>query len=265
MKDDAKKTIVLIEDEQVVVDLLTKKLKAVGYEVKTATDGISGLELIHTATPDLVLLDMILPRLSGLGVLKKLAEEKILPGLPVVIISNSGQQVDVDRILKLGVRDYLVKVNFDPNEIIAKIHNVFSGEEAHNNQPPKKVESPIATILLIEDDIFLVDILEKKLIQSRLKVLRALDADQARAILAKERIDAILLDIILPGTNGLMLLKEFKADQKLKSIPVIIISNLGQKEEMQRGLEAGALHYIVKAHATPSEIVAKVKEIINKK
>lgn len=264
MQDDTKKSIVLIEDEEVVVNLLTKKLKAVGYEVKTATDGISGLELIRTAKPDLVLLDMTLPRLSGLDVLKKLTEEKILPGLPVVIISNSGQQVDVDHIRKLGVRDYLVKVNFDPNEIIAKIHNVFNAEEAQDNQTPQKTEPPIATILLIEDDIFLVDILEKKLIQSRFKVFRALDGDQARNVLAKERIDLILLDIILPGTNGLVLLKEFKADQRIKSIPVIIISNLGQKEEMQRGLEAGALHYIVKAHATPGEIVAKVKDIINK-
>lgn len=264
MKDNTKKIIILIEDEEVVVNLLTKKLKAAGYEVKTAADGISGLELIRTAKPDLVLLDMILPRLGGLGVLKKLVEEKILPDLPVVVISNSGQQVDIDHILKLGVRDYLVKVNFNPNEIIAKVHNVFSSEDAQDNQTPQKVEPALATILLIEDDIFLVDILEKKLIQARFKVFRALDGDQAHNVLAKEHIDAILLDIILPGTNGLMLLKEFKADQRIKSIPVIIISNLGQKEEMQRGLEAGALHYIVKAHATPGEIVAKVKEIINK-
>lgn len=264
MKNDSKKIIVLIEDEEVVVNLLTKKLKAVGYEVKTATDGISGLELIRTAKPDLVLLDMMLPRLNGLGVLKKLVEEKILPGLPVMVISNSGQQVDIDRILKLGVRDYLVKVNFDPNEVVTKINLVFSAEERGDNQAPTQEEPALITILLIEDDIFLVDILEKKLIQARFKVFRALDGDQARTILAKERIDAILLDIILPGTNGLILLKEFKADQRTKSIPVIIISNLGQKEEMQRGLEAGALHYIIKAHATPGEIVAKIKEIINK-
>ena len=133
MKNTTKKVIVLIEDEEVVVDLLTKKLETAGYEVKTALDGIEGLKLIRAAKPDLVLLDMQLPRLNGFGILEKLAEEKILPRLPIVVISNSGQPIEIDRILKLGVRDYLIKVNFDPNEIITKVNIVF----ANSNHSPR--------------------------------------------------------------------------------------------------------------------------------
>ncbi len=120
-----KKTIVLVEDEQIMVDLLTKKLEDAGYLVKVAKDGRSGLNLIRKAKPDLVLLDMMLPILDGFGVLEKLAAEKLLPALPVVVVSNSGQPIEIERIKKLGVRDYLIKINFDPKELLVKINLVL--------------------------------------------------------------------------------------------------------------------------------------------
>lgn len=260
MEND-KKIIVIIEDEEVMVNLLTNKLKAAGYEVKAALDGVAGLDLIHAVKPDMVLLDMMLPRLSGFGVLEKLAEEKILPDLPVVVISNSGQPIEIDRALKLGVRDYLIKVNFDPNEVVSKVNVIFGSEQKASENPKEKV---LARVLIVEDDIFLVELLERKFSQSHIKTFRAMDVDQAHSVLAVQQVDAILMDIILPGSDGIALLKELKADEKFKSIPVIIISNLGQHEEMQRGLEAGAAFYMIKAHATPAEIVAKVRELINK-
>lgn len=68
---------------------------------------------------------MLLPSLNGFSVLEKLAVEKLLPGLPVIIISNSGQPIEVERAKELGVRDYLIKVNFDPKELLTKINRVL--------------------------------------------------------------------------------------------------------------------------------------------
>lgn len=256
-----KKTIVLIEDEEVMVTLLMGRLVAAGFEVRSALDGVAGLELIHNKKPDLVLLDMMLPRLNGFGVLEKLHEEKLLPKLPVIIISNSGQPIEIDRALKLGIRDYLIKVNFDINELISKANLIFGGDKAGN----KNDVPPIATVLIVEDDNFLVDLLERKLMRSRIKAFVAMDADHARLILGREQVDAVLLDVMLPGTDGITLLKEFKADERLKSIPVIVISNLGQTEEIKKGMAAGASAYIIKANATPGEIVSKIFELIIKK
>lgn len=120
-----KKTIVLVEDEQIMVDLLVKKLKDAGYLVKVAKDGISGLALIRKVKPDLVLLDMLLPVLNGFGVLEKLSAEKFLPKLPVMVISNTGQPIEIERVNKLGVRDYLIKVNFDPTELLIKVNHIL--------------------------------------------------------------------------------------------------------------------------------------------
>lgn len=262
--DNGKKVIVLIEDEEVTVNLLTNKFKMAGYEVKAALDGVAGLDLIRAVKPDLVLLDMMLPRLNGFGVLEKLAEEKILPDLPIIIISNSGQPVEIDRALKLGVRDYLIKVNFDPNEVVTKAKLLLGSEEQKCYASKKNKRNVLMRVLLVEDDVFLADLLERKFTQSHIKIFLATDADQARSVLSSNQVDAILLDIILPGSDGITLLKELKANEKTKNIPVIILSNLGQQEEMRRGLEAGAAYYIIKAHSTPNEIVAKVEELINK-
>lgn len=264
-KDTGKKLIVLIEDEEVMVNLLVSKLEKAGYSVKTALDGVSGLELVRSVKPDLVLLDMMLPRLSGFGILEKLNEEKTVPELPVIIISNSGQPVEIDRALKLGVRDYLIKVNFDPSELMSKIGRLFGAEVDDAKKAPSKDQwTSQANVLIIEDDIFLVELLERKFNQENFKTYRATDVEQARAIMNSERIDIALLDIVLPGTDGLIFLQEMKANKAQRDIPVIIISNLSRKEEQERGLEAGAVDYIIKAHATPGDIVLKVKQYIKK-
>jgi len=261
MTPETKKTIVVVEDEQVMLGLLTAKLEQLGFEVKVATNGADGLEVIRAAKPDLVLLDMMLPKLSGFGILEKLAEDKILPGLPVIIISNSGQPVEIDRALKLGVRDYLIKVNFDLGDLVDKIKVVMGQESALD----KGQEENAVSVMIVEDDPFLIDLLEKKFVKSGLRVFRAMDPQTARLILDRERVDVILLDIVLPGVNGIDLLKEWKAADKLKSIPVIITSNLGQSEEVERGMKAGAADYLVKSNSTPAEIVSKVLKVLKLK
>ena len=260
MIDGNKKTIVLIEDEEDMVTLLTNILTAAGYTVRSALDGVAGLQLIHNEKPALVLLDMMLPRLNGFGVLEKLHEEKLLPDLPVIIISNSGQPIEIDRALKLGVKDYLIKVNFEINEVIAKVNLIFGESTGHNG----KDTPPIATVLIVEDDTFLVDLLERKFTRSHIKAFVAMDAEHARLILAREKVDAILLEVILAGMDGITFLKELKTDDRLKSLPVIVISNLGQTEEIKKGMSAGASAYIIKANATPAEILSKVLELIKK-
>jgi DNA-binding response OmpR family regulator len=258
-----KKIIVLIEDEEMMVNLLVSKLEKVGYIVKTALDGIDGLELVRSQKPDLVLLDMMLPRLNGFGILEKLSEEKILPSLPVIIISNTGQPIEIDRALKLGVRDYLIKVNFNPNELLIKVARLFGDEESAKKSPAGDTTIR-GNILIIEDDIFLVELLERKFGLEHFKTYRAVDVEQARAIANSESIDAILLDIVLPGADGFTFLREVKASEKLKNVPVVIISNLSEMEEMKKGIDAGASDYIVKAHATPGDIIAKIKTLLKK-
>ncbi|MBI3442337.1 MAG: response regulator [Candidatus Sungbacteria bacterium] len=255
------KVIALIEDEKIISQLLVRKLEAAGYAVKTADDGIKGIKLVKELNPDLILLDMMLPRIDGFGVLEALRNEKSIPRIPLIIISNSGQPIEVERALELGARDYFIKVNFDPQDVVAKVRQFFNPAQAKS--PPGTAAH--ARILLVEDDLMLVQLLERKLLQQqKYDVHKAFDVPQARTILAQYGADIILLDIVLPGIDGFTFLNELKAKQEWKDIPVIIMSNLGQQEEIKRGTESGAIDYVVKAHTNPQEIIEKIDAVINK-
>jgi len=108
----------------------------------------------------------------------------------------------------------------------------------------------------------MVSLLERKFVQEKYHILKASNVAQAREALESNKIDLILLDVVLPGTDGFSYLKELKQNEKFKNIPVIITSNLGQQEEIDKGLKDGASDYIVKAHSTPGEIVEKVEKIL---
>ena len=117
--------ILLVEDEEIMISLLQKKLANEGYEVSVARDGEEGLKMIRELKPDLVLLDIVMPKLDGFGVLEAMRKEDDLKNIPVIVISNSGQPVDIERATELGARDHLIKTEFDPKEVIDKIKKLF--------------------------------------------------------------------------------------------------------------------------------------------
>ncbi len=261
-----KKRIVLVEDELTLANLIEAGLKKEGYEVQSAKDGIKGLQLIREAKPDLVLLDIMLPGLKGFEILEKLyKEDHILPALPVIIISNTGDSIEIERASKMGVRDYLIKVNFNPDEVIEKVKNVFKAEAANGKRKTKNAKTAKRRqVLLVEDDTILSDALERKFVEKKYTVFRAFNANLARKILQEHTVDVILLDLVLPDENGLSLLRELKKNDQLKNIPVLITSNLGQQEEIDQGLKAGAIDYIVKTNTVPGEIFEKVEALLRK-
>jgi DNA-binding response OmpR family regulator len=112
------KKILIVEDEKVLLDLLEKRMKKEGYDVAVAHDGEEGMEKIREYGPDLILLDIVMPKKDGMQVMEELSADPELKKIPVVIISNSGQPVEIDRIKKLGARDWLVKTEFDPKEVV---------------------------------------------------------------------------------------------------------------------------------------------------
>jgi len=118
-------------------------------------------------------------------------------------------------------------------------------------------------ILLVEDDKFLSEMYATKLTDNGFEADVAADGPEAMVKIKERRPDLILLDIVLPKMDGFEFLRLLKKDDSYKDIRVIILSNLGQKEEIEKGLGLGADDYIIKAHFTPTEVVAKVKEILN--
>lgn len=119
------KKILLVEDEEILINILTKKLVKEGYDVTTARDGVEGLELMRKDKPDLILLDVVMPKMGGFEVMEEMNKDEKLKKISVIIVSNSGQPVELDRAKKLGAKDWLIKTDFDPQEVIDKVKNNF--------------------------------------------------------------------------------------------------------------------------------------------
>jgi DNA-binding response OmpR family regulator len=117
-------------------------------------------------------------------------------------------------------------------------------------------------ILLVEDDTFLAGIYQKKFELEGFKISVADNGEKGLMDAKKKKPDIILLDILLPKLDGFSVLEKLKKDPATKMIPVILLTNLGQKDDVQKGLDAGAVDYLIKAHFKPSEIVDKVNEIL---
>ena len=115
------KKILLVEDEEIMIGLLQRKLTQEGYEISVARDGEEGLKTMKEIKPDLILLDIIMPKMGGFEVMKEMAKDEELKKIPVIIISNSGQPVELDRAQKLGAKDWLIKTEFDPQEVVDKV------------------------------------------------------------------------------------------------------------------------------------------------
>lgn len=115
-------------------------------------------------------------------------------------------------------------------------------------------------VLIVEDDEFLRVLTAKRLEKEDYSVSVAVDGESALTVASETQPDLILLDLLLPGLNGFEVLGQFKKDDKLKSIPVIVFSNLGQKEDIEKAQKLGAVDYLIKANFTLDDVMVKIKE-----
>lgn len=288
--------VLIIEDEEVLLEVLQGKFKKEGYLVEAARDGAEGLIKVRSFRPDIILLDMIMPKLDGFQFLEKMQQDEAVKNIPVVIISNSGQPVEIERALKLGVKDYIIKTEFDPQEVLDKMNKILNSSQTEqdkaNLSSSSKISGPVvvdntekpavvspgreeqqnssaldkekACILIVEDDKFLRDLLVHKLEEKDYQTEVAIDGEEGYQKINQLKPDLVLLDLILPGVDGFEVLKKVHENSELVQIPIIILSNLGQQEEIEKGLSLGAKDYLIKAHFTPEEVVARIKKVLGK-
>ncbi|MDP2910268.1 MAG: response regulator [bacterium] len=115
------KKILIIEDEEVLINVLKKKLIREGYDISVAKNGVEGLAKMKKDRPDLILLDIIMPEKGGFEVMEEMTKDEDLKDIPIIIVSNSGQPVEIEKAERLGADDWLIKTEFDPQEVLDKV------------------------------------------------------------------------------------------------------------------------------------------------
>jgi len=118
------KSVLLIEDDPFLIDIYTTKLKEVGFSVEVASDGESGWNKLLEKKFDLLILDIVLPYVDGWEILRRIKEKQI-ENLKIVVLSNIGEKVDIEKGIRMGVEKYLIKAHYTPSEVVKEIEKIL--------------------------------------------------------------------------------------------------------------------------------------------
>jgi DNA-binding response OmpR family regulator len=123
---DKKQIVLLVEDDEMLHSMYTQKFTKEGYDVLSGYTGAEGVQLAEEKNPDIILLDIIMPKMDGFAALKKLKKNKITADIPVILLTNLGQEEDIRKGKELGAVDYFIKANHTPQEVVDKVKEVLS-------------------------------------------------------------------------------------------------------------------------------------------
>lgn len=246
----------MIEGEAAFGGRVVEALKKEGYIASLATDGTAGLKLIYDTLPHLILIDLVLPGMDGYQILEKKHAEPLLTKIPVFLLSTQGVPINMARVPQGSVKEYILDLHADTNEIIKRVNGIFgyqiSRETTDDGNTKKK-------IVWVEDDKLIGTILAKKLIASGFDLFHAKNGTEAMRHLSEHVPDAIVLDLLMPGMSGFDILQKVKADPRLKNVPSMILSNLNKQSDIERAKVLGAQKFLVKAAASLDQIVEEVR------
>lgn len=270
--------ILIIEDEEFLAKSLKKYLEYEGCQVSLAEDGESGLKEAAETNPDLILLDIGMPKLNGFQVLEKLRVHPTLSSVPVIIISNSGEVSEIKRSQELGIKDYIIKANIDLEEVMKKIRAALQMPPKESVKSEEKSVSPqdsspektspentqAAKILFVEDDAFFSKLFLRDLKENGLSADLASDGEEGLARFKEGKYDLVISDIVMPKMSGFDVLKKIREDKdpELAKTPVILLTNLYQKEDIEKGRMYRVDAYFVKTMTDIKEVIAKINEIL---
>jgi len=125
-KKENKKNILLVEDDVFLAGIYKKKFEVEGFDISVADNGEKGLSEAKKKLPNLILLDILLPKMDGFAVLKELKKDETTKDIPVILLTNLGQKDDVAKGIEMGVEDYLIKIHFKPSEVVDKVRKVLN-------------------------------------------------------------------------------------------------------------------------------------------
>lgn len=123
---DEKEKVLVVEDEEILLTALKEELESSGYRVEGAMDGLDGLSKTKSFHPQLILLDLVMPKMDGMEMLQKLKADSETRDIPVVILTNLSDYERISEALSLGAMDYLVKANYKLEDLLDKVKTVLS-------------------------------------------------------------------------------------------------------------------------------------------
>ena len=274
--------ILLVEDDSFIADIYKKKFESSGFEVLNITNGRSVLKAVADQKFDIILLDLVIPEMSGLEVLKELRGPRYPAGLPIVIFSNLSNPEDRELAVELGANGFIPKTDFSPSQVVDEVNRYLRqfGEQNKNEnrrlvkesattKPTDPAEQPHSgkkRILFIEDEEVFIDMFVRKLEDEGYEVVIERNGTLGLERAQREKnLDLIITDAMLPGINGKDLVAGIHQAEESSQIPIFVISASVDDDDMGDMLSAGAIKAFLKTKILPSQLADEVTRFFHER
>lgn len=261
--------IMLVEDDQMIAEIYQKKIEAAGHEVRIASSGKEVLRLAAQESFDLILLDMVMPEMGGMEVLKELRHSGDFDAdLKVIIFSNLSENEIQKEAMDNGADGFIGKTQFSPSDLVAEINrNLKEFEERKKNKArlngeKSNLELNGKNILLIEDEEIFLEMFGKKLEDDGFHLEYAKNGAWGLKAAMEKNFDLIITDMVMPAMGGEEIVKRLRDEEKTKSIPIIVISASVTDRERDLVKSYGVSDFLVKTHIVPSDLARRIREIL---
>jgi len=266
--------ILVVDDEPTIITFYEAALHEQGYQIAVATNGRETLEQVKTFLPDVIMLDVVMPDITGFEVTERIKSDPATTGIPIILVTGLGKVEDRVKGLEAGADDFLSKP-FNLDEMLVRVRSLVKLKKLQDKlrqmeQEPQpaasmtlKAPQRLPLILVVEDDEKIVRICKSVLSTGGYEIVSAGDAGEAIQMIESDTPDLLILDLMLPGMDGLDFLSKLKGNPQTASVPVIILTALGDLKTKVKGFYIGADDYLVKP-VSSLELLARVRANIRK-
>jgi DNA-binding response OmpR family regulator len=261
--------IIIVEDDPMISEIYQKKFVDAGFEVLAATNGEQVLALAKNNKIDLILLDLIIPKMDGFEVIKNIREGKEYDkNIKIIVSSNLSQREDQEKAVNLGANGFITKATYTPSELVSEVQRILRqfGEQKKNEarlsgQNEAVSKNKKKRILLVEDEEIFLEMFGEKLKQDGFEVVLAKNGAWGIKEALRSEFDLFIVDMVMPAMTGKEIVEKIKMEDKLKNIPIIMLSASVEDRVGREAEKAGVNYFFTKTKITPSELSQKAQEL----
>jgi len=274
MQEKETARILVVDDDANIINFFQAVLEEQGYTVATAGNGVEAIKKVHEFHPEVILLDVIMPEMDGYEVTEELKDNPETSNISIILVTGMDTLDDKVRGLECGADDFITKpFNFD--ELVARVRSLVKLKRLQDQLANLQKEFTVDTllkqkqglsqnmILIVEDDERISKVMSNVLGTGGYLTHTVKDGLEAMEFLRDNVPDIILLDLMLPGLDGMEVLKRVRENPLTKEVPVIVITALDDFKTKIKGLYIGADDYLVKP-VKSLELLARVKANLRK-
>jgi CheY-like chemotaxis protein len=267
--------ILFVEDDQFIAEIYMRKFQSSGFDVKNAKTGKEVLRFLKEDLYDMTLLDLVIPEMSGMEVLKELKTNPEYKGVntKIVVFSNLSNEEDRKECLALGADGFIPKTEYSPSGVVEEVNRFLHQfkEQDRNAARTEGTEAILGAgestgkkILFIEDEKVFIDMFGRRLREEGYDVTVRQNGTEGLETASTEQFDLIISDIQMPGLYGHEMVEKLRESEHGRHIPIFLFSASLEESQFQELIESGIAHKVfMKIDMTPSKLVSEVNSFFD--